>query len=174
VNLIKSHIKQTWRNFFREMLERDALGGNGPTGTKVREDSKGKGPAVLINGAEGRRVSFRYLDSSTSSFFFTKFPDNAKNSDLRKLFSNYGQVAEVFIPQKVDKWGRKFGFVKFNEVEDLADLEARLEDVWLWQMRLKVNKARFSREDKQGEGGRKSREEVESGGSYKKTSFLLG
>jgi hypothetical protein len=52
----------------------------------------------------------------------------------------------------VDKWGRKFGFVKFSEVEELVDLESRLKDVWLGKVHLKVNKARFGRNEQKGDG----------------------
>jgi len=46
---------------------------------------------------------------------------------------------------KVDKWGKMFGFVKFLEVDDVEELEGRLQDVWVGEMRLKVNIARFGR-----------------------------
>jgi len=146
-----------------EKLERDAFGGNGSIGTKVRGVPTEIGSAGLRKVAEGRRVGYKHLDSSTVSFFFTKYPEKAKNSYLRKLFECYGQVVEVFVPQKVDKWRRKFGFVKFKEVEDLEDLEARLEEVWLWKVRLKVNKARFSREERKGDEEGRGRVAVERG-----------
>jgi hypothetical protein len=97
----------------------------------MRDLCKGKAPAGSGLAAGGRSVGYKYLDSSMISFFFTSFPAKAKNSDLVKLFSSYGQVSEVFVPQKLDKWGNKFGFVKFKDVGDLEDLEARLEEVWL-------------------------------------------
>jgi hypothetical protein len=52
----------------------------------------------------------------------------------------------VFIPKKLDKWGNRFGFVKFLEVKDEEALGARLEDASLWNTHLKVNRARFGRE----------------------------
>ena len=73
-------------------------------------------------------------------------------------------MEEVFDPQKLDRWGRKFGFVKFREVGDLEDLESRLEEVWLWKIRLKVNRARFGRDDQKEVGKRTNREVVDMGG----------
>lgn len=116
---------------------------------------------------------FKELDKVTTSFFFTNFPDGASNTDLLRLFASFGYVGEVFVPRKVDKWGRRFGFVKYKEVVSVKDLEARLGDVWLWDMRLKVNLARFGREDKKVEavqqkktvGGSDAR--VVTGRSYK-------
>jgi len=103
-----------------EKLERGS-GGNGSTGTKVRGAPKGKGHTNSSTEAQRRCVSFKHLDSNTISFFFISFPENATNTDLKRLFACYSQVEEVFVPQKLDKWGRKFGFVKFREVGDLED-----------------------------------------------------
>jgi len=55
-------------------------------------------------------------------------------------------VGEVYIPMKVDKRGKKFGFVKFKKVEDVEELEGRLQDVWVGETRLRVSIARFGRE----------------------------
>jgi hypothetical protein len=50
-------------------------------------------------------------------------------------------VCDVFIPKKVDKWGRKFGFVKFKEVKDfeVEALRKKLEDVWWEKFKLRIN-----------------------------------
>ena len=130
----------------------------------MREVSKGKAPAVSEQEAQRRRVSFKHLDSNTVSFFFACFPEKANNSDMKRLFGGCGHVEEVFDPQKLDRWGRKFGFVKFREVGDLEDLESRLEEVWLWKIRLKVNRARFGRDDQKEVGKRTNREVVDMGG----------
>ena len=105
-------------------------------------------PIGVSPAAAGRR-GFRHLDNTTTPFFFSNFPDNATRSDLLKLFVRFGKVEEVFIPNKLDKWGRRFGFVKFKEVTNEEELGERLEEVWLWKKRLKVNRARFGREEKQ-------------------------
>jgi hypothetical protein len=91
------------------------------------------------------------LDEISTSFFFTNFPGDLVWGDLWKLFSNYGSVCDVFIPKKLDKWGRKFGFVKFKNVSDVKKLSNDLEDVWWEKYKLRVNIARF-RKDDQKEG----------------------
>lgn len=97
-------------------------------------------------------VFFQHLDNITISFFFTKFPEELSNSDLRKLFARFGRVGEVFVPSKRDKWGRRFGFVKYKEVFYEAELEERLHEVWWGNTKTKVNRARFGREEKEVEG----------------------
>jgi len=97
---------------------------------------------------KGVTPSVRVSDWDSTSFFFTKFPESANRSDLWKLFAKFGYVGEVFLPKKLDKWGRRFGFVKYKEVLNVEALAARLENVWFDNVRLKVNLARFGREDK--------------------------
>ncbi|MCI23954.1 RNA recognition motif, partial [Trifolium medium] len=60
----------------------------------------------------------------------------------------YGSVTDVFIPKKVDKWGRRFGFVKFKEVKEVDALSDRLEDVWWGNFKLRINLARFRKGEK--------------------------
>jgi hypothetical protein len=42
---------------------------------------------------------------------------------------------------------RRFGFVKYREVQDLVELLSRLEDVWLRTFKLRINKSRFGKGD---------------------------
>jgi len=58
-------------------------------------------------------------------------------------------VGEVHVPLKVDRYGRRFGFVKFQEVKDEDVLGSRSEEVWRGDTRLKVQKAKFGRQEKQ-------------------------
>lgn len=95
----------------------------------------------------------RHLDKVTTSFFVTNFPEEVTQGDLWKLFITYGRVGEVFIPRKLNKWNRKFAFVKFREVRWVEELEASLQDVWWGEKKLKINIARFGRE----EGGREEK-----------------
>lgn len=81
-------------------------------------------------------------------FLLHPFPGKLELLDLQKLFGMFGRVGEVFISKKMDRWGNRFGFVKFQDVVGEEDLGGRLEDVWWGDWRLKVNRARFGREDK--------------------------
>jgi hypothetical protein len=113
----------------RENLEREIVG--------RREQSRAE--------ADSRSEFIRNLDKSSISFYITNFPDEAKTVELWKLFARFDRIGEVYIPNKVDKWGKRFGFVKFKEVRDLERLEERLSDVWMGTYKLRINRARFSR-----------------------------
>jgi hypothetical protein len=93
------------------------------------------------------------VDKTSTSFFVTNFPEDLVWGDLWKLFAKFGSVCDVFIPKKVDKWGRRFGFVKFKEVKEFEVelLSKKLEDVWWDKFKLKINRARFGKgEEKEG------------------------
>jgi hypothetical protein len=102
---------------------------------------------VARASAEKRREYLQHLDKVTTSFFFTNFPEDASSEVLWKLFLKFGRVGEVYIPKKLDKRGRRFGFVKFKEVGDVEELSERLRDVWLGSFKLLVNLSRFARPD---------------------------
>jgi len=91
----------------------------------------------------------QHQNRTTTSFFFTRFPVGTLESDLWKVFARFGNVGEVFVPHKLDKWGRSFGFVRFRDVTDVEVMERKLEEKWVGESRLKVNRARFEREGQQ-------------------------
>jgi RNA recognition motif-containing protein len=160
----------------REKEERDALGKGG----KARAYS------------EKRREYLQLIDRVTTSFFFTNFPDDASSEVLWKLFLEFGRVMEVYIPRKLDKRGRRFGFVKFKDVEDVELLSDKLQEVWLGSFKLLVNRSRFARSEskevsngvqneankrptlqlKDKEAGRSFKTALIGGGSQQKTMMM--
>ncbi|KAK2430143.1 hypothetical protein P8452_43597 [Trifolium repens] len=119
----------------RESEERETVGGGG----SARANSVNK------------KAFFLHLDKVTTSFFCTNFPDEATTGDLWKIFQGFGKVGEVYIPKKKDKKGKRFGFVKFKEVDDVEALSESLKEVWMGSFKLWVNLSRFKRSDGKGE-----------------------
>jgi RNA recognition motif-containing protein len=110
------------------------------------ERETGKGGSS--RAASGKKNGyFHHLDKITTSFFITNFPDDATTGDLWKLFLKFGKVGEVYVPKKLDKRGRRFGFVKFKDVGDVEVLSEKLRDVWIGSFKLWVNRSRFGRDD---------------------------
>ncbi|MCI33700.1 RNA recognition motif [Trifolium medium] len=69
-----------------------------------------------------KRRSHGYIhnvDQSSISFFVTNFPEDSTSEDLWKVFAKFGRLGDVYIPSKVDKWGKRFAFVKFMEVKEV-------------------------------------------------------
>jgi RNA recognition motif-containing protein len=96
-------------------------------------------------GERSRRGYIHNVDQSSVSFFITNFPEDCHTEDLWKVFGRFGRLGDVYIPNKVDKWVKRFAFVKFREVRDVEELSGRMEVVWFGSFKLRVNQARFSR-----------------------------
>jgi len=62
-------------------------------------------------------------------------------------------VKEVFISRKLNRWGRRFGFVKFFEVDNVSRLDKELDHIYIGNMKLFVNISRYRRLEYEHEGG---------------------
>jgi len=79
-----------------------------------------------------------------------------------KIFRRWGKVQEVFIPRRTNRAGHKFGFVRFTRINDPDRLEYQLDNIWIENTKLYVNKPRQRRnlkggrlETNRGKGNRK-------------------
>ncbi|GAU47734.1 hypothetical protein TSUD_386930 [Trifolium subterraneum] len=103
-------------------------------------------PTNTVFGGEGSRARpsgfVHRLNQEATSYFITNFPEEVKVVDLWARFARFGRVGEVYIPNKVDKQGHRFGFVKFREVSDAKELLRRISDIWMGSFRLRVNLAK--------------------------------
>ena len=84
-------------------------------------------------------------ESNFSSFFFSNFPHGYGEVDMAKLFQKWARVKEVFISRRLNKWGRRFGFVKLLDVKNEARLERELDQIYIGNRKLHVNIPRFRR-----------------------------
>jgi hypothetical protein len=91
------------------------------------------------------------MNQISTPFFISNFPSELGWGDIWKIFAKFGSVTDVYIPKKVDKWGRNFGFVKFKGVRDADELCKKLQDVWHGTTKLSVKRARFGKEDQKEE-----------------------
>ncbi|XP_068490606.1 uncharacterized protein [Phaseolus vulgaris] len=84
------------------------------------------------------------------SFFFSHFPTNFGEYEMWKIFRRWGKVQEVFIPRRTNKYGHRFGFVRFIGISDSDKLEYQLDNIWIGNMKLHVNKPKYRRSYKGG------------------------
>ena len=82
------------------------------------------------------------------SFFFTNFPDHFFEKDLWKVFQRWGRVLDVFISRKLNSRNRRYGFVRFQGVEDAYALEKKLDAIWIGTWKLQVNIPKYSRSER--------------------------
>ena len=90
-----------------------------------------------------------------TSFFFTNFPEHFMERDLWKVFQRWGRVLDVFVSRKLNARKQKFGFVRFQGVNDVFSLERKLDAIWISTWKLQVNLPKYQRKD----GPRKQRNE---------------
>lgn len=64
---------------------------------------------------------------AVTTFYFTNFPAHVGTEALWKMFRKWGLVVDLFIPNKKNKDGKAFGFVKFKDVKYPQELERRLD-----------------------------------------------
>ncbi|CAK8572777.1 unnamed protein product [Lathyrus sativus] len=86
------------------------------------------------------------------SFYISEFPNNVRAKKLFKLFSYFGKVTEVVIPPKRNKYGKRFGFTKFADVEDGRVLAIKLDNIFVDKVKIHANIPRFSRLEKESRG----------------------
>lgn len=77
------------------------------------------------------------------SFFFTNFPDGFGQKQFWCILWRYGNVKEVFINKKRDKWGKRFGFVRFLNIQNPKSLKGELDKIHIGNKKLHVNIMKF-------------------------------
>ena len=87
-----------------------------------------EGPCLFIaregKGGQQRRLRVNWRDHrNISSFYFTRFPEDTTEDELWKIFRRAGDVREVFIPNKRNRTGRRYGFVRFIGVDNVQQWE---------------------------------------------------
>lgn len=93
---------------------------------------------------------------SFATAFVDNLPELIRKIWVYNLFSKYGKIRDIYIPNKKSKVsGNNFGFVRFFLIKDAEKAIAEINNSWYWGMKLRVNFARFQR-----------KVDVHNGGSY--------
>lgn len=96
--------------------------------------------------------------SDVHSFYFTRFPEDMNETELWYVFKKWGDVREVFIARNRNKWGKRYGFVRFKGVKDATTLERNLDSLVVGGLKMHVNVPKHGRERiVRGGDSRKSR-----------------
>lgn len=79
------------------------------------------------------------------TFFFNNFPTQCSVKTLWMEFSKAGRVLDIFCPQKRDKLGKPFGFVRFPEEYNTEQFLEVLNNIWIESYKLRVFFPKFER-----------------------------
>ncbi|GKV01045.1 hypothetical protein SLEP1_g13643 [Rubroshorea leprosula] len=101
-------------------------------GSLQRSNARGLERTVGQEREGNRKPTYGYgkgvLEQATS-FFITKFPKDVEMGDMWQAFVKCGRAIQIFIAQKRDRWGRRFGFTRFLDVANPNSLEAKLNQI---------------------------------------------
>lgn len=105
-----------------------------------------------------------------TTFFFANFPNGYGELDMIKIFRRWARVKEVFISRRLNKWGRRFGFVRFFEVRNVGRLEKDLDQIYIGNKKLHVNVPKYRRSEMEakGQGSENRAYRKEQGRIYRK------
>jgi len=65
--------------------------------------------------------------------------------DMVRIFQKLGRVKEIFISCRLNKWRRRFGFVRFFDVRNDGRLERQLDQLYVGNSKLYVNILKYRR-----------------------------
>ncbi|GKV13925.1 hypothetical protein SLEP1_g24884 [Rubroshorea leprosula] len=90
-----------------------------------------RGAATGIDGEYGQRQGHRnraagygsQFSGWSTTFFFYNFPEELEAKFLWNCFQMYGKVVDVYVPNKRDKRGKRFGFVRMVRVKNELQME---------------------------------------------------
>ncbi|GKV46638.1 hypothetical protein SLEP1_g53612 [Rubroshorea leprosula] len=111
--------------------------------TRVRA----RGDASWGSGSRRQGYNRRFAEygywrkGQVESFFFYNFPESWDAKAMWHRFQEYGKVTDVFVPGKRDRRGKRFGFVRMEGVQDVKQVEEKLNRIWIGSYKLRVRLA---------------------------------
>ncbi|GKV41862.1 hypothetical protein SLEP1_g49342 [Rubroshorea leprosula] len=94
------------------------------------------------------------LYKQATAYFFTNFPEDWSYEEMWRTFKNYGRVYAIYSPNRKNRNGKRFGFVRFLDVKDMRELERNLDQIWIGGRKLWVNLPRYEEGKMENVGGR--------------------
>jgi hypothetical protein len=112
---------------------------------RERVERQGVGKGKAGEGINRPRGYLHRLDQLRSNIvFLLKLPGGCYRARVMEKFCWVWKGGRcIYIPKKVDKQGRRFGFVKFRDVKDAMELLRSISDIWIGSFKLRVNRSKF-------------------------------
>ncbi|KAL4582237.1 hypothetical protein LXL04_006781 [Taraxacum kok-saghyz] len=119
------------------------MGSRGREGEQWSRVTYRKGTRNQNSGESYRRSS--HVSSVQHSFFITNFPKSIIPNDIWRVCSRMGHVVGVYISPNLSKMGKRFGFVRFEEVKNEQGILDQLNETWFGFYKLFASTPRFSK-----------------------------
>ncbi|KAL4385914.1 hypothetical protein GQ457_09G013030 [Hibiscus cannabinus] len=86
-----------------------------------------------------------YYGKGFVTLFVNNLPPLLHRSGLRQVFGRFGDVVDSFIASKLDKKGRRFGFVRFSNINNALRALERSHGFYLHEAKIAVSFTKFNR-----------------------------
>lgn len=86
-------------------------------------------------------------EDGISTVYFLEFSERMKAIQILNLFVVHGELKEVVIPPKRNKFGKRFGFARFIGVDHCRMLAIKLDSIFINSKKIYVNIHRFNRKE---------------------------
>ncbi|KAL8475070.1 hypothetical protein ACS0TY_031478 [Phlomoides rotata] len=90
------------------------------------------------------------------TLFFTNFPTDCSTKALSEKFNKIDLARDIFVPNRLDKKGKAFGFVRFRGNTNRERLEWDLNNIWIGSYKLRENISKFARKGEKQAGKAKN------------------
>ncbi|CAH1442510.1 unnamed protein product [Lactuca virosa] len=94
-----------------------------------------------------RKTPARSVHVQETTYFVTNVPEQARKGEIREAFGRFGKITDVYMGDKKGKNGKYFVFVRFGEVKDVMELEAKINGMIYRGNRLEVNLAKHRKKE---------------------------
>ncbi|GAU41532.1 hypothetical protein TSUD_140630 [Trifolium subterraneum] len=78
-------------------------------------------------------------------FYISNFPEHFLFVDLKKGVEVCGIMEDIYVSRYRNKFGQRFGFVKYLKVRDIFKLKKALNNLYFWDLKLFANVAKYDR-----------------------------
>ncbi|KAF2306180.1 hypothetical protein GH714_015027 [Hevea brasiliensis] len=78
------------------------------------------------------------------SIYLENFPSNWRAKDLRNAFSKLGVIKDVYIPNRLNRGGQRFGFMRVLSSSWMKELLSILSTLWIGSYKLRAYQAKHS------------------------------
>jgi len=104
-----------------------------------------KANVTVRRGGHGPGQKSPGMSNDFTTFFFSDFPNRFGEMDMLKIFQIWARVQKVLISRRLNRWGRRFRFMRFFDVRNVGKLERELDQIYVGNRKLNVNVPKYRR-----------------------------
>ncbi|KAL4584334.1 hypothetical protein LXL04_008933 [Taraxacum kok-saghyz] len=90
----------------------------------------------------------RWKFTETTSFFISNLPIDWEVPQMPRVLEKLGTLIDLFVVGWKDKYGNRFGFARYNRVEDTAEMVNKIKRTTMGRNKIYAREAKFERKAK--------------------------